>query len=307
MEGGNLNFSSITADDQGVFYAGDSQGNIAVFIDNKKTKEVAIHKGDINLLNFVNGEILSGGNDKKLNILDLSLAIKKTYDFESKIKAADKVGDKIAVGLGNATIYVISGETKTPVMKGHHEGEIWGLDINDDTIYTSCDDNKLMSWSISQRKNLGTYTINEKAGEKIKYGASSITNLPDNQCSRAVAYCPSLKHLAVATNNGELHIHSAEDPSKLLSVRADCKRWIEKIAYSPDGKWLAFGTHENEVIIYETNPSGEYSIKGKCKGMSSYIMALDWTDDSTFIRTNSGAYEYLFYKIPDCKQDPSIT
>jgi WD40 repeat protein len=256
-------------------------------------------------LNFVNGEILSGANDRKLNILDLELKVKKTYDFDGKVRAADKVGDKVVVGLSNATILVITGDTKTPVMKGHHDGEIWGLDICDDTVYTSCDDNKLMTWSISNKKNLGTYTLNEKAGEKIKYGASSITNLPDNQCSRAVAYCPALKHIAVATNNGELHVHSAEDPSKILCVKKDTERWIEKIAYSPDGKWLAFGTHENSVIIYETNASGQYTVKGKCTGMSSYIMALDWTDDSAFIRTNSGAYEYLFYKIPDCKQDPS--
>ena len=242
---------------------------------------------------------------KKLNILDEGLTVKKTYDFEAKVRAADKVGDKITVGLGNATVYVITGDTKTPVMKGHHDGEIWGLDIDGDTVVTSCDDNKLMTWSIAKHKNIGTFTLNEKAGEKIKYGASSITNLPDNQCSRAVSVCPTLKHIAVATNNGELHIHSLEDPSKILDIRADATRWIEKIAYSPDGKWLAFGTHENKVIVYETDPSGKYTPKGHLAGNSSYIMALDWTDDSTFIRTNSGAYEYLFYKIPDMKQDPS--
>ena len=256
-------------------------------------------------MNYCNGEILSGANDRKLVILDEDLKVIKTYDFDSKVRAADKFGDKIAVGLSDATILVITGETKTPVMKGHHDGELWGLDISDDTIVTTGDDNKLMSWSISNRKNLGTYKLNEKAGEKIKYGASSITNLPDNQCSRAVAYCPSLKHIAVATNNGELHIHSADDPSKILDIRADATRWIEKIAYSPDGQWLAFGTHENKVIVYQTDKSGKYTVKGTVGGMSSYVMALDWTDDSTFFRTNSGAYEYLFYKVPEMKQDPS--
>jgi len=34
-------------------------------------------------------------------------------------------------------------------------------------------------------------------------------------------------------------------------------------------------------------------------------MAMDWCCESKYIRTNCGAYELLFFTIPDCKQDPS--
>ena len=34
-------------------------------------------------------------------------------------------------------------------------------------------------------------------------------------------------------------------------------------------------------------------------------MALDWSQDNTYIRTNCGAYELLFWNMNDCAQDPS--
>ena len=34
-------------------------------------------------------------------------------------------------------------------------------------------------------------------------------------------------------------------------------------------------------------------------------MALDWSKDNTYIRTNCGAYELLFWNAADCSQDPN--
>lgn len=303
--GDTFNFSSVTSSTSGAFFAGESTGKICEFQDNTLTNKVQIHKGDIDALNFIDGKILSCGHDRKLIILGEDLVVQKSMEFEASIKAADMVGDKLVVGLKNATIHVIAGGSKQTVMKGHHDGETWGLDVIGDDIVTSGDDNKVMIWNIPSHKNKSVITINDKPGEKIKYGASSITDLPDNQCSRSVAYCQSLKQIAVACNNGEIHIHSIDNPDKLLNIKKDATRWIERMVYSPDGKYLAVGTHDDKVYIYETSLGGDYSFIGKLAGNSSYIMALDWTDDSTYIRTNSGAYEYLFYKIPEMTQDPS--
>lgn len=34
-------------------------------------------------------------------------------------------------------------------------------------------------------------------------------------------------------------------------------------------------------------------------------MAMDWSADSTMIRSNCGAYELLFHTVPNCVQDPN--
>ena len=83
---------------------------------------------------------------------------------------------------------------------------------------------------------------------------------------------------------------------------ADSSEWIEVMAFSPDQKLLAVGSHDNAIYIYET---GGWTLKGKCTGHSSFIMALDWAKDGSYIRSNCGAYELLFWTTEDCKQDPN--
>ena len=70
------------------------------------------------------------------------------------------------------------------------------------------------------------------------------------------------------------------------------------MAFSPDGQYLAVGSHDNMIRVYST---ADWSLTGNCRGHSSYIMALDWCKESKYLRTNCGAYELLFWTVPDCK------
>lgn len=74
------------------------------------------------------------------------------------------------------------------------------------------------------------------------------------------------------------------------------------MAFSPDQKMLAVGSHDNRIYIYET---AGWTLKATCKGHSSYIMALDWCTHNKYLRSNCGAYELLFWTAEDGAQDPS--
>lgn len=74
------------------------------------------------------------------------------------------------------------------------------------------------------------------------------------------------------------------------------------MAFSPDCRYLAVGSHDNNIYVYSTS---DWSLTGKCSAHNSYIMALDWCAASNYIRSNCGAYELLFHTVPDCAQDPS--
>ena len=49
-----------------------------------------------------------------------------------------------------------------------------------------------------------SYIIDPKYGEKKKYGASTLSKLPDNQWSRSIWYNPKNDNFAIATNKGSV-------------------------------------------------------------------------------------------------------
>lgn len=74
-------------------------------------------------------------------------------------------------------------------MKSHNAGETWGLDVlNESMIVTSGDDNKVMIWNTDDRVYAGGCIVNKVAKKNARKGASTLSKLPDSQCSRAVCY-----------------------------------------------------------------------------------------------------------------------
>lgn len=123
----------------------------------------------------------------------------------------------------------------------------------------------------------------------------------DSQQSRAVAICDDW--LAIATNDGAVTIRRCSSPEQDGSeiLIQDSSEWIEAMAFSPDKKMLAVGSHDNCIRIYDCE--NNFSQIGTCQAHNSFITSLDWSCDSTYIRSNCGAYELLFFNIPDCTQD----
>ena len=167
-------------------------------------------------------------------------------------------------------------------MQGHSDGEVWGLYIHpskDNIVVTTCDDNKICVWDMQKRERIAKGTVNKKRGKKRKGGASTLSRFPPNQCSRAVTIHPNNGHIAVSCNDGGVTIRAGyEDIDNIINELTDTKQWNEVMEYSPDGNYLAVGSHDNRIRVYDVN-SG-YKKVGMCKGHSSYIHCLDWSVDS---------------------------
>jgi len=83
---------------------------------------------------------------------------------------------------------------------------------------------------------------------------------------------------------------------RVIKKVKDAKTWGSVLVFSPDGKTLAFGSHDSRVYLYNT-VNQIYSKRAICKGHSSYITALDFTADSRHLQSTCGAYELLYWTV----------
>lgn len=189
-------------------------------------------------------------------------------------------------------------------MESHSDGEVWGLaPAGDNHVVTSGDDNKVKAWNISSRKCEATGKLSSDSRKAPRGGASSLTELPDSQCARAVAYNQKNGHIAVGHNDGTLTIRAAFNKlDQVIAQNTNSQEWIEAIQYSPDGSRLAVGSHDNNIYIYD---SSAYKLQGKLTKHNSFIVSVDWSADGNYIRSVCGAHELLFFDTNTFNQDPS--
>jgi len=221
------------------------------------------------------------------------LSVTRTFSFGNLIRAIDYNNGCLVVGQRNGTITVVKEDSdeRQEVMHSHNEGEVWGLDVVPGShIITSGDDNQVIYWDFNERKKSKGCEVSQRRERAARGGASTLSNLPDSQCSRAVA-CSS-DWIAVAGNDGSVSVRAASDPQTECHLLKDSSEWIEVMAFNPDSSLLAVGSHDNKIYLYNTS---DFSLESTLTGHTSYVMALDWSQDGSYVRSNCGAYELLFF------------
>lgn len=307
QKGEASSFACIAYDANGVAYTGATNSMIYVWNGRELSSTLKVHDGGfICALRYVDGKLYSGGKDGNMAIINTStLAIEKKIQFSGVlIRAIDVHGSKALVGLRDGTIYNVdlSSGSKQAIMESHSDGEVWGLAPADENhIVTSGDDNKIKTWNVANRKCVVTGKVHSASRKAKRGGASSLTELPDSQCARAVAINHRNGHVAVGHNDGTLTIRAgATKLDQVLHEKNDSAEWIESMSYSPDGSKLAVGSHDNNIYIYDSNT---YALLGKCTKHNSFIVSVDWSKDGKFIRSVCGAHELLFFNGETYQQD----
>lgn len=286
------------------------------------------------------GEIvMAGGNDKTLTVYKFTGKLEKLWNVatDAAPRSVDLFQGVILMGLKNGSIAEMAMTEKatgTPnvVMTSHCDGEAWAMDVvdfEDGTmrLITGADDNRILAYDPVERKVLSEGKVSEgkkkkkgKAKGGFKGGASTQSSQPPECQCRAVAYCNINKHLAVAQNDGIVTVREVDwakvdageagaldNVKKTLFKAVKKAEWIEAMSYSPCGKMLAVGSHDNMIYVVDTKSYNEKKMR-KLTGHSSFITSFDWSIDSKWIRSNCGAYELLFFDVtkPSKKErDPS--
>ena len=211
---GNPRHSMITAAfniEQNCFYSGSSKGYIFQWNGNSCTKSAEMHQGSVRGLNWSNGFLLSSGSRDKTLKVSKDFEVLHEIQLPSHACSLDFHHGQYLAATSCGKILTIQGETKQvkEIMQGHSQGETWGLAIGPNgNVFSTADDNKIICFNPKSKKCQQLGIVNEKKGRRFRIGgASTLSTLPPNQHSRAVAVS-SKGLVAIGTNDGTLSVRT---------------------------------------------------------------------------------------------------
>ena len=323
---GNLgkwqNFYTSTFTGGDVAVVGTQKGQLYVFEGHRLTRVIPqAHKGKVTAVFCLreHNVLLSGGDDGVVRFWRADdMSALHSIRIESPVSGGPAainsittdVKSKALVGTKCGEIWEISDEARL-LVEAHGKGELWGLAIHPSDphkLATCSDDGTVRLWNITPGKGREVYARAWPRKEDAKKIENSAFN---TGCVRSVAWHPDGNSLAVGTIAGKVHVYelySYKGQYRLTCIKELDTRneWISDLKYSPctpddpsGGRYLAVGSHENAVDIYDTKkPNAEYELAGTCRGHSSFITHLGWSKDGTTLYTNSGDYELLYWYAP---------
>uniref|UniRef100_A0A8D3CIX4 EMAP like 3 n=1 Tax=Scophthalmus maximus TaxID=52904 RepID=A0A8D3CIX4_SCOMX len=279
---------------------GDSEGNIMTWgksaADIKTlgkgaketlqiTRQTRAHEGSVfTLCTLQGGALLSGGGkDRKIIRWSADLAPERECEIPEKFGAvrtiADVDGEELLVGTTrNAILRGTFSDGFVAIVQGHVD-EMWGLATHpSQNIFLTCGhDRQVCLWKTEEHKLDWCISLEE-------YGLCA-------------DFCPNGSVVSVGLSTGRWMVLDLLT-MEVVSESIDGNEQLSVMRYSPDGSFLAVGSHDNFIYIYNVTESGRrYSRFGKCNGHSSFITHLDWSKDGKYIMSNSGDYEILYWDI----------
>ncbi|GAB5573161.1 echinoderm microtubule-associated protein-like 1 isoform X3 [Prionailurus iriomotensis] len=276
----------VTFSENGDTITGDSSGNILVWGKGTNRISYAVqgaHEGGIFALCMLrDGTLVSGGGkDRKLISWNGNYQkLRKTEipeQFGPIRTVAEGKGDVILIGTTRNFVLqgTLSGDF-APITQGHTD-ELWGLAIH-------ASKPQFLTCGHDRHATLWDAVGHRPVWDKIIEGSV----------------------VAVGTLTGRWFVFDT-DTKDLVTVHTDGNEQLSVMRYSPDGNFLAIGSHDNCIYIYGVSDNGrKYARLGKCSGHSSFITHLDWSVNSQFLVSNSGDYEILYWVPSACKQVVSV-
>jgi len=313
-------------EEDGSVLLGGKKGSLIRFSSSRRPKVVQekLHRGAIFALTMLpdGSGLVTGGKDGYVRVLSASGKKEKwSIKLPGYIRSLHSDGTSILVGTKRGEIYVlpVAGATDIPepIVKGHFEGEVWALHTLENSFVTAGEDNLVIEWDMKTHKSIKCGKVsNAKKVPKVrrKYGVSTTSKMHPIRCARAVACSPDKTHVALGRNDGQIAILDAKTlaPVRTVNLNSQSKRqvrnqtgnWIEAMDYSPDGKFLAVGTHGMTVCICDV--SKEYKCVMALKSHNSVVTHLDWSADSKHLRSTDKGYELLFFDIDPADPKKSV-
>lgn len=211
-----------------------------------------------------------------------------------------------------------------PLISGHHKDELWGLAPHPlkREYCTVGDDATLRLWDVVRRRQCSPSVRLPCMARACAYYPNPDNTFGDDEDFVAVGLggsvgrgrhkkdgCLRVYKFCRNQGTGQHSLYTCKE--KEFEERHDAHEWISDIKFTPNGKWLAAGSHDNKIYLYSVDISDRTKLtltKRKVFAKhSSYITHLDFSLDSRYMQSNCGAYELLFCDVPTGRQITSAT
>ncbi|XP_076816178.1 echinoderm microtubule-associated protein-like 2 isoform X2 [Clavelina lepadiformis] len=274
--------------------SGDSNGNIEVWSKGVATRKIShfiagAHEGPIFSICATRDSFISGGKDGQLKRWNESFKLAQQTSIPENAGSVRTIsyndqGNMLVGTKGNRILYGSFDQDFDTLVHGHTE-ELWGLAIHpvEAQFLTGAYDKQLILWDTATHAPLWIKNFND--------AVQSADFHPTNA-----------QIIAVGMATGRWVVIDS-DSLELVTVHTDGSEQHDVIRFSPDGNYLAIGSHDNFIYIYNVSEDGrKYSKHGRCSGHSSFITHFDWSKDSKYLQSNSGDYELLYWDVETSKQ-----
>ncbi|CAH8495818.1 unnamed protein product [Schistosoma rodhaini] len=318
----------LTFAENGDLLTGDSAGNIIAWKRGTNTVNQicqGVHEGGIFSLCLTNnGHLISGGGkDRRLVFFDAALnPTGRTEELTELYGAVRTItqgpGELLIIGTTkNMILQAGPGMEISPLMFGHSE-EFWSLAKHPQAhqFITGGRDHLVILWDSLSKQAIWSKEFTDAIHCAAFYPLQSVlitngTMSPvnnHNNDSNINDFNVSMMNshdllIVLGTSTGRWLVFNCLKQEIIAAHSDGLGEQIECVAYSPDGNYLALGSRDNVIYVYNVLERGyKYNRVGRCCGHTSFILHIDWSVDGRFIRSVSGDYEILFWTAFDCRQ-----
>ncbi|KAG6611619.1 putative microtubule-associated protein [Phytophthora cinnamomi] len=187
-----------------------------------------------------------------------------------------------------------------PLFSGHFALELWGLAVHPSQrqFVTVGDDRTLRVWDMDAKRLIQARALPAKARACAYSPDSELVAVGfggDNGVRQRKK--PAPKQGQTQSREGGFAVFRVRDldTDKLVFEDKPGKEWISDIKFSPCGNILALGSHDNSIYLYTVGSgASEFKKRKPFSKHSSYITHFDFSEDSNYLQSNCGGYEYLF-------------
>jgi len=280
---------------------GASDGTVTLWEGITAMKSTQVHQRPVDALWTTENRILTGGREGTIRILDLNLESIQTIDLNqpqyesvcSSIRSLTLSPDSstLLIGTYGSEIYELKIDSGDGVLhvSGHFApsrsesatNEVWGLAIFPDgqQFLSGGDDGTLRLWSIAEKRQIKAIKLD------------SAVQVPDSAKVRCIALAPDERSIAIGCKDGTVKLLDSQSFG-VKGSKKERKDEISDIKFSPDGLKLAVASYDTFIDVW-TMPA--FKRKSLCKGHSSFVQHLDWSVDSLYLQSSSGASELFFW------------